>query len=99
MQFYTSFDNMSMEVAPYPPGAKIDKSPFVERNRLLSGHRHQLQAEILQNMLNLTVRDPLNSANNVTRNARKYIQLRVRCDIQLEHLLILCLLGFFSILV
>lgn len=81
LHFYHNFDQTTMEVAPLPPNTKVDKSPFGKRSALgFSGHRQQSQAEFFQQLAAVAVKDPLNSTNNVTRNARKYMLLRVETD-------------------
>ena len=78
LHFYHSFDQSAMEVAPLPPNVKIDRNPFGKRSPIMfGGNRQQGQAEFFQMLSTIAVKDPLNPANNVTRNARKYILLRV----------------------
>jgi hypothetical protein len=68
LNLYANLDYASLEISPFQPSAKIDRSPY--------------SPKLIQkfDMNAIVITDPLNAMNNVARSTHKFFYLRVRFD-------------------
>lgn len=66
LNLYANLDYSTLEISPFLPTAKINKSPYSQK----LNQKFDMNA--------IVIIDPLNAMNNVARSTHKFFYLRVR---------------------
>jgi len=74
LNLYANLDYASLEISPFLPSAKIDRSPYSPKLE----HKFDMNA--------IVITDPLNAMNNVARSTHKFFYLRIE---HLSHIFLL----------